>query len=51
MLKATSKGFRIQCFARSSADRPDEGMNIAGVTGRTDMQKNTLKALGAIESN
>jgi hypothetical protein len=31
------------------ADRPYEGMNITGVTGITEAQKATLKALGAIE--
>jgi hypothetical protein len=31
------------------SDRPYEGMNITGVTGITDAQKATLKALGAIE--
>jgi WD40 repeat protein len=30
-------------------DRPYEGTNIVGVTGITDAQKATLKALGAIE--
>ncbi|MBF2050079.1 MAG: NACHT domain-containing protein [Elainella sp. C42_A2020_010] len=32
------------------AERPYEGMNITGVTGLTEAQKMTLKALGAIES-
>jgi hypothetical protein len=27
-----------------------EGMNITGVTGLTDAQKSTLKALGAVET-
>lgn len=30
-------------------ERPYEGMNITGTTGLTPLQKNTLKALGAIE--
>jgi hypothetical protein len=29
---------------------PYEGMNIAGVTGISEAQKTTLKALGAIEA-
>jgi hypothetical protein len=29
--------------------RPYEGMRIAGVTGLTEAQKSTLKALGAID--
>jgi hypothetical protein len=32
-------------------DRPYEGMNITGVTGLTDAQKSTLKALGAVDYN
>jgi WD40 repeat protein len=31
------------------SDRPYEGLNISGVTGVTDAQKSTLRALGAIE--
>ncbi|WP_416676948.1 hypothetical protein [Egbenema bharatensis] len=38
-----------KCLNTLRADRPYEGMNIAGVTGLTDVQKNTLKALGAID--
>lgn len=32
------------------AERPYEGMNITGVTGLTEAQKMTLKALGAVET-
>ena len=31
------------------ADRPYEGMNIKKVTGLTEAQKASLKALGAVE--
>jgi WD40 repeat protein len=37
------------CLHTLRSDRPYEGMNITGVKGLTDAQKNTLKALGAIE--
>ncbi|HAA30813.1 MAG TPA: hypothetical protein DCE56_27835, partial [Cyanobacteria bacterium UBA8553] len=30
-------------------DRPYEGMNITGITGLTEAEKATLKALGAVE--
>lgn len=39
-----------RCLKMLRADRPYEGMNIAGVTGISEAQKATLKALGAIES-
>ncbi len=39
------------CLQTLHADRPYEGMNIAGVTGITESQKSTLKALGAIEED
>jgi WD40 repeat protein len=38
-----------ECVRTLRADRPYEGMNITGVTGITEAQKATLKALGAIE--
>ncbi|MBD2460343.1 PD40 domain-containing protein [Oscillatoria sp. FACHB-1407] len=37
-----------QCLNTLKVDRPYEGMNITGVTGITEAQKATLKALGAI---
>jgi WD40 repeat protein len=37
------------CFKVMRSDRPYEGMNITGVTGITEAQKATLKALGAID--
>ncbi|MBD2526747.1 NB-ARC domain-containing protein [Nostoc sp. FACHB-133] len=37
------------CLKTLRADRPYEGMNITGVTGITEAQKATLKALGAVE--
>ena len=37
------------CLKTLRADRPYEGMNITGVTGLTEAQKATLKALGAVE--
>ncbi len=40
-----------ECLQTLRADRPYEGMNITGVTGITDTQKLTLKALGALESD
>jgi WD40 repeat protein len=39
-----------QCINTLRSPRPYEGMNITGVTGLTDAQKGTLKALGAVES-
>ncbi|GAB4376184.1 MAG: NB-ARC domain-containing protein [Elainellaceae cyanobacterium] len=38
-----------ECLKTLRADRPYEGMNITGVTGITEAQKATLKALGAID--
>jgi WD40 repeat protein len=38
------------CIQTLKIDRLYENMNIAGITGLTDAQKITLKALGAIES-
>jgi WD40 repeat protein len=38
-----------QCLKTLRAERPYEGMNISGVTGITEAQKNALKALGAVE--
>jgi WD40 repeat protein len=38
-----------ECLKTFRPDRLYEGMNIAGITGLTDAQKETLKALGAIE--
>ncbi|HEY9656859.1 MAG TPA: hypothetical protein V6C65_00240, partial [Allocoleopsis sp.] len=38
-----------ECLKTLRVDRPYEGMNITGVTGITEAQKATLKALGAIE--
>lgn len=37
------------CLKTLRPDRPYEGMNITGVTGLTEAQKETLKALGAVE--
>jgi WD40 repeat protein len=39
-----------ECVKIRRSPRPYEGMNIAGVTGITDAQKATLKALGAVDS-
>jgi WD40 repeat protein/transcriptional regulator with XRE-family HTH domain len=38
------------CIKTLRSDRPYERMNITGVTGLTEAQKATLKALGAVES-
>ncbi|MBD2341930.1 NACHT domain-containing protein [Calothrix sp. FACHB-156] len=38
-----------ECFQNLRVERPYEGMNITGVTGLTQAQKATLKALGAVE--
>lgn len=38
-----------ECLKTLKPHRPYEDMNIIGVTGLTEAQKNTLKALGAIE--
>jgi hypothetical protein len=40
-----------ECLKTIRADRPYERMNITGVTGLTEAQKATLKALGAIEED
>ncbi|MEB3883966.1 hypothetical protein [Lyngbya sp. CCY1209] len=37
------------CLKTLRVPRPYEGANIAGVTGLSDAQKATLKALGAVE--
>ena len=39
-----------ECVQTLRADRPYEGMNIAGVTGLTKAQIATLRALGAVET-
>jgi WD40 repeat protein len=39
-----------ECIKTLRSPRPYEGMNITGVTGLTDAQKGTLKALGAVEN-
>jgi WD40 repeat protein len=39
-----------ECLKILTIDRPYEGMNISGVTGLTDAQKETLRILGAIEN-
>jgi WD40 repeat protein len=39
-----------ECLRILMIDRPYEGMNISGVTGLTDAQKETLRILGAIEN-
>ncbi|PSB06107.1 hypothetical protein C7B76_30190, partial [filamentous cyanobacterium CCP2] len=38
-----------QCLTALRPDRPYEGMNITGVTGLTNAQKETLRMLGAID--
>ena len=38
-----------ECLATLRPDRPYERMNITGVTGLTEAQIATLKALGAVE--
>jgi WD40 repeat protein/DNA-binding SARP family transcriptional activator len=38
-----------ECLKMLRSDRPYEGINITGVTGITDAQKVTLKALGAMD--
>jgi len=38
-----------ECLKTLRANKPYEGMNITGVTGLTDAQRTTLKALGAVE--
>ncbi len=37
-----------KCLRCIRSERPYEGMNIAGVMGLTDAQKETLRALGAV---
>lgn len=39
-----------ECLRVLTVDRPYEGMNISGVTGLTEAQKEMLWTLGAIES-
>ncbi len=39
-----------ECIKILKSDRPYENMNIAGVTGLTEVEKCTLKALGAVEN-
>jgi WD40 repeat protein len=39
-----------ECLRTLKAERPYEGMNITGTTGLSTAQKQTLKALGAIEN-
>ena len=38
-----------ECVKTLRSKRPYEGMNITGVTGLSEAQKSTLKALGAVE--
>ncbi|WP_414585141.1 NACHT domain-containing protein [Scytonema sp. PCC 10023] len=38
-----------KCLKTLRADRPYEGINITGVTGLSEAEKATLKALGAVE--
>ena len=38
-----------ECVKTIRIDRPYEGMNIKNAIGLTTPQKNTLKALGAVE--
>jgi WD40 repeat protein len=38
-----------ECLRTLRPPRPYEGMNITGATGLTDAQRETLKALGAVE--
>jgi WD40 repeat protein len=40
-----------KCLRTLRPDRPYEGMNITGVTGITEAQKVSLKALGAVEGS
>jgi WD40 repeat protein len=39
-----------KCLQTLRAERPYEGINIAGVKGLTEAQKIALKALGAVEN-
>ena len=38
-----------ECLKILRAPRPYEGMNIKGIRGLTEVEKSTLKALGAVE--
>lgn len=38
------------CIKTLKAPQPYEGMKITGVTGLTEAQKATLKALGAVKN-
>jgi WD40 repeat protein len=52
-LDETIKIWDIQtgaCLNTLHVERPYEDMNITGVTGLSEAQKETLKTLGAIES-
>jgi len=40
-----------ECLKTLHSDRPYERMNITGVTGLTEAQRSTLKALGAVENS
>ena len=40
-----------ECLKTLERDRPYENMNITGVTGLTEVEKTTLRALGAVEDN
>ncbi len=40
-----------KCLKTLKRDRPYENMNITSVTGLTEVEKSTLKALGAVEDN
>jgi WD40 repeat protein len=39
-----------ECLKILKSDRPYEHMNITGVTGLTECEKATIKALGAVEN-
>jgi WD40 repeat protein len=39
-----------ECLKTLRSERPYEEMNITGVTGLTEAEKATLKALGAVEN-
>ncbi len=38
-----------ECIKTFRSERPYEGLNISGVAGLSEAQKDTLKALGAVE--
>ncbi|BAY42500.1 WD-40 repeat-containing protein [Scytonema sp. HK-05] len=38
-----------ECLKTLRSDRPYENMNITGITGLTEAEITTLKALGAVE--